>query len=274
MKKVLCTSIVLMLISSNINFAQEFNGYKYIVVSNLKNTSGEYIKDNSEISKKVSDYFIKKNMIVIKGLNTEKPRELQYNPCLGLYVYIEKWEKWLNLEFYNCKKEKIKTIGGWKEIQEWKDNKIFEELDQNPTYTYDEKLTPFFEYPKVENINKTENELKAYFDSTKTDDIEGIYKTYQSNPNYKLGIFKDGDLYKAIIIESELLHWKKGDVKVIFESTAAEGVFSTKYFMGNKTSKETFSNLEGGLISIEYKNENENENTNINIKLLRLYPKK
>jgi hypothetical protein len=263
--------IVLMLLSSNINFAQEFNGYKYIIVSNLSNTKGEYITDNSEISKKVSDYFIKKNMIVIKGLDTEKPRELQFNPCLGLKVYIEQWEKWLHLEFFNCKKEKIKRIGGWKEIKTFKPNKIFEELDQNPTYVYDEKLTPFFEYPTVENINKNENELKAYFDSTKIDDIEGIYKSYQSDSNYKLGIFKDGDLYKAIIIESDYLHWKKGDVKAIFESTAADGVFSTKYFMWGKNSIETFANLEGGLISVELKGVNEKKD---DMKLLKIYPKK
>jgi hypothetical protein len=60
-------------------------------------------------------------------------------------------------------------------------------------------------------------------------------------------------LYKAIIIESELPQWEKGDVKAIFETTAAEGVFSTKYFMAGKTSIETFSNLEGGLINIEIK---------------------
>jgi len=271
MKLIQKISTLLILLSSNINFAQEFNGYKYIIVSNLSNTKGEYITDHSEISKKVSDYFIKKNMIVIKGLDTEKPRELQFNPCLGLKVYIEQWEKWLNLEFYNCKKEKIKTIGGWKEIQVWKADKIFEELDQNPSYTYDEKLTPFFEYPTVENINKNENELKAYFDSTKIDDIEGIYKSYQMDSNYKLGIFKDGDLYKAIIIESDYLHWKKGDVKAIFESTAADGVFSTKLFLGEKNSIETFANLEGGLVSIELKGEG---GKNEDFKLLRLYPKK
>lgn len=271
MKLIQKISILVILLSSNINFAQEFNGYKYIIVSNLLNTKSEYVTDHNEISKKVSDYFIKKNMIVIKGLDSEKPRELQFNPCLGLKVYIEQFEKWLTLEFNNCKKQRIKTIIEKNGSQSDALLQVFEKLDQNPTYVYDEKLTPFFEYPTVENINKTENELKAYFDSTKTDDIEGIYKTYQSDSNYKLGIFKDGDLYKAIIIESDFLQWKKGDVKAIFESTAAEGVFSTKYFMGDKTSIETFANLEGGLVSIELKGENFKKD---DMKLLRLYPKK
>ncbi len=271
MKLIQKISILVILLSSNINFAQEFNGYKYIVVSNLFNSSDEYIDDYFKISEQVSDYFTKKNMIVIKGLDTEKPRELKFNMCLGLFVKVEKNEKYMYIEFINCKAEKIKSI--YVKGRNYADAllQIFEKLDQNPTYAYDEKLTSLGEFPTVENISKNENELKAYFDSTKIDDIEGIYKTYQSDSNYKLGIFKDGDLYKAIIIESDYLQWKKGDVKAIFESTAAEGVFSTKFFMGDKTSIETFANLEGGLVSIELKGENIKKD---DMKLLRLYPKK
>ena len=263
------TLIILMLILSNINFAQEFNGYKYIIVSNLLNYDEEYIEDYFKISEQVSDYFIKKNMIVIKGFDAELPRELKFNLCLGLQVKVSNWDKYLQLKFANCKNEQIKSI--FEKDRSDALLKVFEKLDQNPSYFYDEKLTPFFEYPTVENINKNEDELKAYIDSTKIDAIEGIYKSYQSNSNYKLGIFKDGDLYKAIIIESDYLHWKKGDLKAIFESTAADGVFSTKYFMKNKTSIETFANLEGGLLSIELKGKNEKKD---DVKLLRLYPKK
>ena len=43
-----------------------------------------------------------------------------------------------------------------------------------------------------------------------------------------------------------------------------------KYFMGDKTSIETFANLEGGLINIEMKNPNGENN---DLKLLKLYPK-
>lgn len=272
MKKTGKLLFFLILLISNINIAQEFNGYKYIVVSNLLNyNKKEYTDDYFKISEQVSDYFIKKNMIVIKGFDTEKPRELEFNPCLGLYVNVVDLGKALLLEFFNCKNEKIKSVFQKDRYTRTILLKIFEELDQNPTYAYDHKLTPFFEFPTVENINKNENELKAYFDSTKIDDIEGIFKTYQSDINYKLGIFKDGDLYKAIIVESDYTQWKKGDVKAIFESTAAEGVFSTTYFMGDKTSKETFSNLEGGLITIELKGK---DGKNDDMKLLRLYPRK
>ena len=137
-------------------------------------------------------------------------------------------------------------------------------------YFFSPQLTPKIEFAEVENINKNENELKIYFDSTKLYPIEGIYKSYKSETNYKLGLIKVGDLYKAIIIESDYPQWKKGDVKAIFESTAAEGVFSTKWYLSNKTSIETFANLEGGLINIEMKNSNGESD---DLKLLKLYPK-
>lgn len=262
--------IVLMLIFSNSNFAQEFNGYKYIIVSNLLNSRDEYITDYSKISNQISDYFTKKNMIVIRGYETEKPRELDFNPCLGIVVKVEEFDKWISLQFLNCKKEKIKNIMGKGRNSSDALTQVFEKLDQIPTYAFDEKLIELGVYPVVENINKNEGELKSYFDSTKTDAIEGIYKSYKSKSNYKIGIIKDRDFYKAIIIESEFLHWKKGDVKAIFESTAADGVFSTKYLKDDKTSLETFSSLEGGLINIEIRN---SKGENEDLKLLKLYPK-
>lgn len=119
------------------------------------------------------------------------------------------------------------------------------------------------------NINKNETELKAYFDSTKLDPIEGIYKSYKSDSYYKLGVIKVDDIYKAIIIESSYQNWKKGEVKAVFESTSVVGVFSAKYYLGDRTLVETFANLEGGLITVELKNVNGEDD---NMLLLKLYP--
>jgi hypothetical protein len=277
MKKIHKTLIVLMLILSNINFAQEFNGYKYIVVSNLD--YGVKGKDTYGVQQSVVNYFTARRFQVIFGgdgtwSESLYPKDFNFNRCLGLFVGIAHkasppYEVTLN--FLNCKNESIKQLTGKASANF--DNalkRIFTQLDENPTYTFDESRTPKISYPEVENIDKDENELKVYFDSTKLDPIEGIYKTYKSDSNYKLGIIKVEDKYKAIILESDFLQWKKGDVKAIFESTAAEGVFSAKWYMGDKTSLETFANLEGGLINIEIKGpKGENED----IKLLKLYPK-
>lgn len=262
--------IVTILLSANINFAQEFNGYKYFVIGDID--YGVKGKDIYGISNSVTEYLSKLNNNVIRGFkNPLNPPELKFNRCLGLYVNLSHKDWDITIEFRNCKNERIKLVtGNGRNSFEKALKQIFEQLDEISSYSYDESLTPTIEYPTVENINKDENDLKSYFDSTKLDPIEGIYKSYKSDSNYKVGIIKIGDKYKALILESDYPHWKIGDVKVVFESTAAEGVFSTKYFKGDKTSTETFANLEGGLINIELKSPT---GENVDIKFLKLYPK-
>ena len=272
--------IVLMLLLSNINFAQEFNGYKYIVVSNLD--YGVKGKDTYGVQQSVVNYFTARRFQVIFGgdgtwSESLYPKDFNFNRCLGLFVGIAHkasppYEVTLN--FLNCKNESIKQLTGKASANF--DNalkRIFSQLDENTSYSFDESLTPKISYPEVENINKDENELKAYFDSAKIDPIEGIYKTYKSELNLKLAIIKNGDEYKAITLEPEASHWKVGDVKITLESTAAEGVFSAKWYMRDKSVQETFANLEGGLINVELNNPNKvEEKTTIN--LLKIYPKK
>jgi hypothetical protein len=147
--------------------------------------------------------------------------------------------------------------------------RAFEELEDFK-YFYNEKLTPFIDYPEVENISIEENSFKDYLENNLINTIEGVFKTYKAKTSYKLGIVKNGDTFKALILESELKQWKRGDVKAIFESTAVDGVYSVQYFLSDKTSIETFANVEGGLITIEFDDVNE---VDANIRLLRLFPK-
>ena len=284
MKQVNRIIIGLILLLFNINFAQEFNGYKYIIVRDLK--YGVNGNDIYNLSRNSRDYFKSKGLNVINENNI--PDDLKNNTCLGLILevnndfssgFANNLTYGVSMDFRDCMQNSIKKIRNTSsnELASSQKNydkslkRCFNDLDKIlDNYFYDSKLTPKIEYPEVENINKTEADLKADFDSKQIDPIEGIYKTYKSEINYKVGIFKVGELYKAIIIESDISHWKKGDVKAIFESTAAEGVFSTKYYMSNKTSIETFANLEGGLINIEIKNQNGENN---DMKFLKLYPK-
>lgn len=268
---------VIILFLTNINFAQDFDGYKYVIVVNLD--YGAKGKDINNIQKGVVDYFKGRQFEVISyGIETWSnslyPKDLISNECKGLYVSISHkasppYE--VTLDFLNCKKESInKIIGKSTSGFDSALKKIYSQLDEISSYSYDESLMPTIKYPIVENINKDENDLKVYFDTTQLDPIEGIYKTYRGESYYKLGIIKFGDTYKAIIIDSDYSHWKKGDVKIIFEGTAAEGVYSTKYYLKDKTSLETFSNVEGGLINIEVKSPS-GEITDT--KYLKLYPK-
>ena len=137
MKLIQRISILITLLSANINYAQEFNGYKYFIIDNLMDSNDNYIKDYSEISEKVSDYFFKKKVLVLKNNKNESPRELNFNPCLGLLVRIVQIEKFLTLSFYNCKKEKIEAISGkWKYSLDAL-SQIFEGLDKMSSYYYD-----------------------------------------------------------------------------------------------------------------------------------------
>lgn len=104
----------------------------------------------------------------------------------------------------------------------------------------------------------TEESIKSAMSSRKFDPIEGIYKSYQQDgmPHYKIGVIKDGSVYKAVILETEVPGWKPGEVKAVFEPGAAKGIYSTKWYMSDKTIYETFSNVDmesETLLSIELK---------------------
>jgi hypothetical protein len=269
--------ILTILLSSNINFAQNNNlnflngmkyasysgpaDYEYIAVSSiskmgltmLSHNSNEWPKE-AQMNSCLIGYW---NLIINGGFGSGAKATLQISNCYNVAVY----DKTNTASGFGASFDKNMNIATQRAFDSFK----------NFNHSYNESLTKTITYPEVENIKMDENELKSYFDSTILEPIEGIYKTYKSDSNYKLGIIKVADKLKAVIIESDLPQWKKGDVKVVFESTAVEDVYSIKYYLADKTSIETFANLEGGLITVELKNQTgENED----IKFLKLYPKK
>jgi hypothetical protein len=270
--------LVVIFFLSQISIGQDLtnlNGFKYGIVEDIiyEGKSSNDLEYKEKIANALKEFGI-----IPLYENDIFPDDLKQNPCLGVLVtnrffrggngfepaYFSK------LSFIDCTDRiafliELRHQGNYKGAL----SKTLSRLKPN-VYFFNPQLTPVRKFAEVENINKDENQLKAYYDSIKTDPIEGIYKSYKSNITYKVGIIKTGDLYKAIIIESDLPQWKKGDVKAIFESTAAEGAYSTKYFLSDKTPIETFSNLEGGLINIEIKGSNGDNN---DLKLLKLYPK-
>lgn len=268
--------IMIILLSSNINFAQKnnlnfLNGVKYGAYSGPSNL--EYIANNA---------INKLGLIALPKDINQWPEEAKTNPCLNTLwrtVITDAFGSGAkcNLQILDCLNivlyDETNTASGFGASFEKNtnvaSNRAFDNF-KNFKYSYNKSITKTIAYPEVENISMGENELKSYFDSAVLEPIEGIYKTYKSDSSYKLGIIKVADKLKAIVIESDLPQWKKGDVKMIFESTALNDVFSIKYYMADKTSIETFANLTGGLITVELKNQTgENED----IKLLKLYPK-
>ncbi|WP_118972810.1 S1C family serine protease [Taibaiella koreensis] len=97
-----------------------------------------------------------------------------------------------------------------------------------------------------ESTRWTEDTIRAYLSSKKIDPIEGIYKSYQRDgmPYYKVGILKAGSQYKAVIIETEVPGWQKGEVKATFEPGAMRGVYATIWYWSDKTPYETFAHMD------------------------------
>lgn len=72
-------------------------------------------------------------------------------------------------------------------------------------------------------------------------------------------------------MESAHKHWKTGEVKAILEPSSMNGFFSAKYYMGNKTSYETFAALENSsILTIEFKR-NQTGKKEIG-KFIKMYP--
>ena len=275
MKKLILLLLFIPLVSFGQSNMSLLSGMKYVIYkTNMEEgfVDGLLVSNVEKLGLKVIDYNNRNNW----------PKEAISNPCLvsEWVVFIEggfsqnaKTEltikNCLNKIIYQVQKKASGYGARFSKNVRTSSTKVFREFEDFK-YFYNEKLTPFIEYPEVENISIEENSFKDYLENNLINTIEGVFKTYKAKTSYKLGIVKNEDTFKALILESELKQWKKGDVKAIFVSTAVDGVYSVQYFLSDKTSIETFANVEGGLITIEFDDVNE---VDANIRLLRMFPK-
>ena len=161
--------------------------------------------------------------------------------------------------------------------QKWVIDKIFSEFD-NFNYRFNTELSLsnqlLKDLPDVEITDETEESLKEYYSNNRLNPIEGIYKSYKADnlPYYKIGIRERDNKYVAIIIEAEQKNiWKAGEVKAYFEPSSMKGFYSVKWYMGNKTSYETFAMMENeAILSIEFKNPQTGEKRTD--KFIKMYP--
>ncbi|MEO9144428.1 MAG: trypsin-like peptidase domain-containing protein [Ginsengibacter sp.] len=270
MKKILC---VLVLFFSLISFSytQNLDGYKYVYIPTLKYVNGGL--DIFGISELVRNSFIKKGFTVFDENNSSQEEEIKKNNCLLLNVTINHTantsitvlygKNTVTITLKNCLGEVVISGEGTcgaadyrlsNELQKGT-KRALEKIFKNK-YVFDEAKTPEIKYPSVERTNETEETIKNYLSSNKVDPIEGIYKSYQDGQlsYYKFGIIKKGNAFKAIIIESDIGQWKPGEVKAIFEQSSMKGIYSVKWYLGNKTPFETFGNMDNdALLSVELK---------------------
>lgn len=279
--------VIMMFLATSLfgqNNVKSINGFKYAYVV-IASYGANNQQDIYGITQYLRDRLSNKGLIVLDYNPNIWPQEAKNNPCL-----IGTWNPTNESgAFYtakagytvkNCKNEtvyqnfsKASRIGNYypanvKVAME----KAYEPIEKLK-YSFDENLTSKIEFPPVETTTETEQSIKKYLDNNKLDALEGIYKSYQNETlgYYKFAIIKTGDSYKAIIIESGLAQWKQGEVKAYFETSSMRGIFSVKWFLGNKTSTETFATLDNdAILSLEGKNLASGEK--IVSKFVKVYP--
>jgi S1-C subfamily serine protease len=258
---------------------QTLDGYKYVYVETLNYQSGT---DVWGISSKLRTGFINKGFTVVSE-GTKPPKELELNPCLLIRCFINHTAvlsgvNEVTITVKNCKDEVVysNTGGamGWSVQDDFNKatKRAFSGIE-DMSYRFNATRTPEIEWPQVEITSENEESIMTYLKASQTEVIEGIYNSYQNETLtfYKLGIIRRGIGFKAIVLESDLKHWKRGEVKAIFEPSSIKNVFSVKWYMGDKTSVQTFAMMENdGILSIEFKNPITGEQTIS--KFIKMFP--
>ena len=266
------------------SFGQTLDGYKYLYIPTLTYNNGE--TDIWNIAGMLKTWFANKGLIVLTD-NSILTDELKKDPCLLLtceihHTNIVSGTNKVTITLKNCKQEVVHTKTGssmgWSLQDDYNKatKRAFEEVNSmkyafNPAKTVIKELEKSL--PMLEMTGLTEEGIKKYLSENKLDPIEGIYKSYQSDgmPYYKIGIIKFGDIFKAVIIETELSYWKSGEVKAVFEPSSMKGFYSVKWYTGHKTPYETFGSMENSaLLSVELKQQQPGEKRQD--KFIKMFP--
>jgi S1-C subfamily serine protease len=281
MKRILCFSIIILgfcriIDCQNVSL---LNGYKYVYVPTLKYKDGDI--DKWSLSKYANISFSSMGFVVLNE-QTQIPDEIKNDPCLLLQCNIDHSNvitgvNTVSLTLKNCKNEIIfnETGGGMGFSLQQDYDQAFLKIAKKLKifdYYFNPNMTPEMTYPNVERTTENEQSIKTYLSSSNLDIIEGIYKSSQSEgmPYYKFGIIKTGEKFKAIILESDQKQWKQGEVKSYFEPSSMKGIYSAKWYMGNKTSYETFASMENfAVLTIELKNPNGDKRVD---KFIKMFP--
>jgi S1-C subfamily serine protease len=251
------------------------DGYKYVYIAPLKYEDGTI--DKFGLMVQVANRFEKMGLQVIKRdvVTGIKFYDIE---CMSLLCIINHngglyGKNEFAMSLTNCNDVKIYSIQTKANAPTWygettidKDlrkciDRAFDPLQKKPGYSYDRSLTPIRNLPLVEQTHLSEDSLRIYYEHHNLDPIEGIYKSVpgENISYYKIGIIRDNDRFKAIVIESDNSYWKPGEVKAYIERTATREVFSTKWYLATKTQNETFLTMENGGFYVINKNQHTGE---------------
>lgn len=282
-------TIILFLFSSLLALGQSdvniFNGYKYVYLAPLVYQDGSI--DKWGIRSQVKKKLLGSGLSILE--TTTPPQGVDV--CLIVSCFIDHTNNayqatsdYVYLKFTNCANQVVYSSQGATGAlvtsfqQGWRKATKSATSDFNYyRFSFDESKTIAKQIeknlPTLELTGLTEDSIKLYLSSRKIDPIEGIYKSYQSDgmPYYKIGIIKIGSIYKAVIIESVWTYWKQGELKATFEQSSMKGLYSAKWYMGNKTPYETFASMDNAaLLTIELKDQTTGEKRQD--KFIKMFP--
>jgi S1-C subfamily serine protease len=276
-------SIVTLLAFCHSVFGQKgieaINGFKYAFVDVLQYDNNQV--DIYGLTSFLRESLSRKGLKVLDYDPSSWPNEVKSNPCLvGRWIPAHSAGNRAGFTVKNCKDEIVyqNSASSVNWMNDFYDNfqravrRSFEQVESF-RYSFNPGLTPELELPEVESVSETEESLRQYFDSNKIDPLEGIYKSYQDELTgyYKIGIKRRGSSYVATIIEADLKHWKKGEIKAYLEPTTLRSIFSTTWLMSNKAKVETFAVLEDeGILSFQF--EAPDKEGKRSSKFIKLYP--
>ncbi len=278
-------SSLIFLTTSLFCFSQDINrinGFKYVYIPILEYNGGT---DIFNISSTATNLLQDKGFIVIHDIAeyAKVNKEISNNPCLVLYGQIDhpnpnSLANSVNISFFDCNDQLVYKGKGTSamglDVSGDYRNATRSALSRirSLKYSFNPTLTPARNLPSVETTSETEESIRLYLSTSSISPIEGIYKSYQNESlsYYKFGIIKKEDKYKAIIIECDNINWKAGEVKATFEPSSMKGLYSVKWYMGDKTANETFGTMENeSLLSIELPSSVSEKKMN---KFVKLYP--
>lgn len=259
--------------------SQTLDGYKYLYLPPLTYTDGSV--DKWGIADKVSRCFEKKGFIVVNYNNQLPDNESkEFFTILICTIqhsadYCDMCYNNVTITLTNVLKETVLVLSGrgmGLTLQGDLNNATRNALSdiESMSYKYNPEKSPQIQYPEVEKTDWTEQSIKHYLDTCSAlSNIEGIYKSVASEKTryYKIGIVRNGDVYKAIIIETEQYPWESGEVKAIFER-ANLNLYSTRFYMGNKRKVETFATYQPqGILKVDLTQVGTDE-----VSFIKLYP--
>lgn len=257
--------------------AQVLDGYKYVYIKPIEYNNGAV--DIWGIGAKITKGIAKKGFVILNA-QTLYSDDIKSNVCAVLFCTIThthatQGANSVSFTLTNLNDEIVYSCSGTGDafsVQGDLNAATHNALAKfsRLKYTYNPSKTPKSVLPKVENSDWNEKKVKNYLDSAQSLDwIEGIYKSVGSESlgYYRLGIVKDEYKYKMYVLETDVLYWRTGELKAIFEPANA-GLYSVSWYMGNKSKAEVFGSVDKrGVLEIDFTRIN-----NAKEQFIKVYP--